>query len=367
MKQKHHSVWNSNMTDNQNSMLRIGLIGCGPIAQFAHLSALAKARRVQLTAICDAAEDLLQTIGQRAGVEKLYTSYERMLAEAPIDAVLIAVPDPFHVSLATQALQSGKHVLVEKPLGTTSAECRPLVELVERTGLKLQVGSMKRHDPGIAAAQRFVQEELGEVFSVSGWYCDTLFRPALQEALLPPVVQSTKKIAPRVDPKTDKRHYSLVTHGAHLLDMLRHLGGPVSTVTVRLAEKSGQHTWHGLLEFASGGLGHFELTVKVNADWSEGYRVYGEHGSVEVETFLPFYHRPSRVRIFSARGECWQTPLGTHSNAYKNQLEAFATAVLDNRPTNPGVVDGLAVLQLLEAVEQSVADDRWVEISGSQP
>jgi predicted dehydrogenase len=353
------------MAENCSGVLRIGLLGCGPIAQFAHLSALAKARRVQLTAICDAAEDLLQMIGQRTGVESLYTSYERMLAEAPIDAVLIATADAFHVPLATQALLAGKHVLVEKPLGTTSAECRPLVELVERTGLTLQVGSMKRHDPGIAAARRFVEDELGEVFSVGGWYCDTRFRPALQESLLPPVVRSKKTLAPRVDPKADPRHYSLVTHGAHLLDILRHLGGPVSAVTVRLAEQSGQHTWHGLLEFAGGGLGHFELTVKVNADWSEGYRIYGEHGSVEVETYLPFYHRPSRVRLFSARGECWQTPLGSHSNAYKNQLEAFATSVLDNQPTNPGAVDGLAVLQLLEAVEQSVAENRRVEIGGN--
>jgi predicted dehydrogenase len=353
------------MSENEKNVLRIGLLGCGPIAQFAHLPALAKAKRVRLTAICDAADDLLLAIGRQTGVEELYTSYEKMLAEAPIDAVLIAAADAFHVSLATLALQAGKHVLVEKPLGTSSAECMPLVALVKHTGLKFQVGSMKRHDPGVAEARRFIQEELGDVLSLSGWYCDTLFRPALQEALLPPVVQSKKKLAPRVDPKADNRHYSLVTHGAHLFDTLRHLGGPISAVTVRLAEKTRQYTWHGLLELAGGGLGHFELTVKVNADWSEGYRVYGEHGSVEVETFLPFYHRPSRVRLFSARRECWQSPLGAHSNAYKNQLEAFAAAALDDQPTNPGVADGLAAVRLLEAVEQSVAEGRRVEIENS--
>jgi predicted dehydrogenase len=350
------------MNVKEHRTLRIGLLGCGPIAQFAHLPALAKARRIQLVALCDAAEDLLQTIGRQTGVERLYTSYDKMLAEAPIDAVLIAAADAFHVPLATRALQVGKHVLVEKPLGTTAAECESLVDLVQRTGLKLQVGSMKRHDPGIATAQRFIQGELGQVLSVSGWYCDTLFRPDLQDALLPPIVHSKRKVAPRVDPKADTRHYSLVTHGAHLLDNLRYLGGPISAVAVQCAETFGQHTWHGLLEFAAGGLGHFELTVKVNADWSEGYRVYGEHGSVEVETFLPFYHRPSRVRLFSARGACWQTPLGAHSNAYKNQLEAFAAAVLDNQPTNPDAADGLAVVRLLEAIEKSVDEGRRVEI-----
>lgn len=351
------------MAENQTSTLRIGLLGCGPIAQFAHLPALAKARRVRLAALCDAAEDLLKIIGQRTGTEDLYTNYEHMLAEAPIDAVLIAAADAFHVPLAMQALQAGKHVLVEKPLGTSSADCLPLVQLVEQTGLKLQVGSMKRHDPGIAAAKRFVEQEVGGVLSVSGWYCDTLFRPALQETLLPPLVQGKRKIAPCVDPKADNCHYSLVTHGAHLFDNLRYLAGPIVAVTARIAENFGQYTWHGLLEFAAGGLGHFELTVKVNADWSEGYRVYGEQGGVEVETFLPFYHRPSRVRLFSARGQSWQTPIGAHSNAYKNQLEAFASAVLDNQPTNPGVTDGLAAVRLLEAVEQSVAEERRVQLA----
>ena len=102
-------------------------------------------------------------------------------------------------------------------------------------------------------------------------------------------------------------------------------------------------------------MGHFELTVKVNADWSEGYRIYGEHGSVEVKTFLPFYHRPSEVRAFDARTEQWHTPLGAHSNPYKNQLEAFARSVLDDEPVNPDAWEGLVTVRLLEAVEASVA------------
>ena len=178
------------------TVLKIGLLGCGPIAQFAHLPALAKARRVALRAICDGAEDLLHTMGQRYGVQQLYQDYATFLREADIDAVLIAVPDAFHVPLAAQALAAGKHVLVEKPLGVNSDECRELLRAVQRTGLKLQVGAMKRHDPGIAFAHRFVRERLGQILSVSGWYCDTLFRPAFQETLLPPTVASQHAIRP---------------------------------------------------------------------------------------------------------------------------------------------------------------------------
>jgi predicted dehydrogenase len=344
------------------TVLKLGLLGCGPISQFAHLPALAKARRVALSAICDGAEDLLQTIGQRYEVRQLYQDYATFLREAAIDAVLIAVPDAFHVPLALQALAAGKHVLVEKPLGVNSEECRELLRTVRRTGLKLQVGAMKRHDPGIDFARRFAGERLGQILSANGWYCDTLFRPAFQETLLPPTVGSQHAIRPSADPKADRERYSLVTHGAHLFDNLRCLAGPVTGVTARHAAKFDQHSWHGLLDLEHGGLGHFELTVKVNADWSEGYRIYGEHGSVEVRTFLPFYYRPSEVRAFDARTQQWHTPLGAHSNPYKNQLEAFARSVLDNEPTNPDAVEGLAVVQLLEAVESSVAGGRRVDI-----
>lgn len=344
------------------TVLKIGLLGCGPIAQFAHLPALMKAKRVLLWAICDGADDLLHTMGQRYGVRRLYRDYAKFLQEAGIDAVLIAAADEFHVPLAAQALAAGKHVLVEKPLGRNSRECRELWHAVQRTGLKLQVASMKRHDPGMAFASQFVGQRLGQILSVSGWYCDTLFRPAFQETLLPPIETSRRAVRPSADPKADRRRYSLVTHGAHLLDNLRYLGGAITGVTARCTEQSGQQSWHGLLEFERGGLGHFELTVKVNADWSEGYRVYGEHGSVEVKTFLPFYYRPSEVRAFDARAQQSYTPLGAHGNPYKNQLEAFARTVLDNEPANPDAADGLATVVLLEAVEAAVDTGQHVEV-----
>ena len=137
----------------------------------------------------------------------------------------------------------------------------------------------------------------------------------------------------------------------------------MKAVTAKLAEKFDQHSWHGLIEFQHGGIGHFELSVKINSDWSEGYTVHGEHGSVTVKTFHPFYYRPSEVRAFDARAEQWHTPLGLHSNPYKNQLEAFARSVLDNRSTCPDVDEGLADVRVLEAVEASAAGGSRVALA----
>lgn len=348
-----------------NRLLKIGLLGCGTISQFAHLPALMKAKAVKLTAICDAAPDLLEMMGARAGVESLFTDYDAFLKEGDVDAVLIAVPDEFHLTLARQALEAGKHVLVEKPLGTNSQECALLSQAVKRCGLKLQVGCMKRHDPAITFAHEFIRQRVGTIFSASGWYRDSLFRNMMQEAILPPVVKSSKAIRPQADPKTtDRRHYSLVTHGAHLFDTLRFLVGNVSAVTASVAEKFEQYSWHGLLYFEGGALGHFELSVKVNDSYTEGYIVHGEYGCVEVRMFLPFYYRPCEVRAFDARTQQWHTPMGSNSNPYKNQIEAFARSILDDRPVNPDVIDGWAAVQLLEAVEESVSCGTRVEVSG---
>ena len=343
--------------------LRIGLLGCGPIAQFAHLPALTKARGVELVALCDAAGDLLRKIGARVGVETLYTDCEEFLKDSAIEAVLIAVSDPFHHPLVLRVLDAGKHVLVEKPLAETSAQCEEIARRVERTGLKLQVGAMKRHDPGLAFADKFIRERMGDLVSISGYYWDSSFRPALQETLLPPVETSEGAKRPANDPKADTQKYSLITHGAHLFDNLRFLGGPLVAVRASYVLKGVQHCWQGLVEYENGAHGHFDLTVKIHADWAEGYVVQGEGGSVEIKTFVPFYYRPSHVRAFDKRDEQWHTPLGPHSNPYKNQLESFARSIRNDAPTVPDVYDGLAAVRALEAVEEAARTGERVQIA----
>ena len=342
--------------------LRLGLLGCGPIAQFAHLPALEKARGVELVALCDASSNLLHRIGARYGITELYTSYSHFL-ESDIEAVLIAVADPFHVPLATQAIEAGKHVLVEKPLGVTAEECRHLSGTVSGSVCKLQVGSMKRHDPGIEFAKKFIEEKIGEIVSVKGWYQDTSFRPALQETLLPLVQSAEGIVRPEADPKADREKYFMATHGSHLFDNIRYLGGEVEALNTRFVQKSDQYCWQGLLEFSHGGIGEFDLTVKVHSDWSEGYEIQGEGGAVLIKTFLPFYYRPSEVRAFERSTEQWHTPLGAHSNPYKRQLESFAKAIREDLPTNPDVFDGLRVLEIIEAAEASVRSGERVEIA----
>jgi len=343
-------------------ILHVGLLGCGAIAQIAHIPAALRAKGVHLTALCDGAKDLLEKVGRKSGVERLYTDFSEMLADEQVQAVIIAAPDAFHVPLAIQALEAGKHVLVEKPLGTGSAICLDLLHVVDQTGLKLQVGSMKRHDPGVAFAHRFLQEQAGPILSVSGVYRDTIFRPDMQETCLDPILSSEASVKPKQHPKADLEHYHLTTQGAHLFDNLLFLAGRITAVTAQVGHYDGNWSWHGLLEFERGGRGHFELTCKACADWCERYEVLGQSGSVQVDVSLPFYHRPAQVRAFNGQTEVWSQPLGSQSNAYKNQLEAFAEAVLLDKPTSPNVLEGLETVWVLEAVEESIRTGQRIDL-----
>lgn len=342
--------------------LPIGILGCGAISQIAHIPAALRAQKVQLAAICERDSTLLTRVADKAGVASRFTDYDQMLASPEIAAVVVAVPDPLHVPLAMQALRAGKHVIVEKPLGATSAECADLIRLVESTGLKLQVGCMKRHDPGIRFAQEQVQTRLGRILSFSAVFQDSLFRSAMQATCLDPIITSDRSGASNDKWKSDRRHYNLFTQGAHLFDMLHFLAGPLVAVRAIESEVNGNYSWHGLLENAAGAAGHFELTCKISGDWCEQYHVAGEGGNVAIDVGLWFYHRPAQVRSFAGDRQLWTQPLTGHSNMFANQLDAFAESIERNSSTSPDVRDGIAVLEILEAVEVSVRTGQRVEI-----
>jgi predicted dehydrogenase len=154
--------------------LRIGVLGCGPIAQFAHFDACRKARNAELYAICDIADDLRERMAAVHQPKAAYRDYDAMLADPQVEAVIVAIADQFHVAATLKAIEAGKHVLVEKPLGTTVESCRELRDRAARARLVVQVGNNRRFDPGIAFARRFIREEMGQRMALKAWYYDSV-------------------------------------------------------------------------------------------------------------------------------------------------------------------------------------------------
>ncbi|GFZ95076.1 oxidoreductase [Paenibacillus marchantiophytorum] len=146
---------------------RIGIIGCGGIANGKHLPSLTKLANVELVAFCDIEEDRAVTAAEKYGVEgaEVYVDYTELLQDSTIDIVHVLTPNDSHAEIAIAALEAGKHVMCEKPMAKTAADAKRMAETAKRTGKKLTIGYNNRFRPDSQHLKRVCAEgELGEIY-----------------------------------------------------------------------------------------------------------------------------------------------------------------------------------------------------------
>ncbi len=135
--------------------IKIGVIGCGAIAQIQHLPHIAELRdRYELVGLCDASAKLVDFIGEMYRVPHRVTRYEDLLG-LDLDAVLLCFADP-KTEVAVAALNAGKHVFIEKPMCFSVQEADRIIGAAEASGKTLMVGYMKQYDSGY----RFARNEV---------------------------------------------------------------------------------------------------------------------------------------------------------------------------------------------------------------
>ena len=352
------------MIEKEKRLLRVGILGCGPIAQFAHFDACKKARNAELFALCDSAEDLRLRMAEIHRPRRVHARAEDLFSDPDVEAVIIGTSDAYHIPLAREAVRSGKHVLLEKPMGVTVEECEELGRELNGTGLVLQVGNNRRFDPGVRFAAEFVREEIGALIGFKCWYYDSFERYTMTDNLQPIPVASVHARKPDQNPKADKRRYFMLTHGSHMVDSARYLAGPIQSVRARLLEKAGAHCWFVETQFASGALGHMDLAIPIQGDFEEGFQLFGEHGSAKGTVCLPWYHKSATVECFSSKTRQYYRPLGEDAFTYKLQLESFADSILHGKPMiGAGVEDGIAAMRAMVAIARSVEQGRMVALN----
>lgn len=132
--------------------INIGVIGCGQIAQIMHLPYITDSAGFQLHSICDLSRFVIEKVGDKYHVpaDRRFTDMDAMLADDALDAVVICTKD--HYEPGVKAARAKKHMLIEKPLAYSVAQCDEIVALAKENNLVLQVGYMKRYDPGFEYA-----------------------------------------------------------------------------------------------------------------------------------------------------------------------------------------------------------------------
>lgn len=352
------------MPTKNEKRLRVGVLGAGQIAQAAHFESCTKAVNAELHAICDVADDLRERMVITHGAAKSFNDYDKMLADPEVDAVIIATADAFHVPASIRALEAGKHVLCEKPVGLTIEESFDLKVAVTKSGKVFQVGHMKRFDAGLQAAKKFIDTEMGDLGALKAWYCDSTHRYAMTDAVQPLMVSSANARKPTANPKADLRRYYMLAHGCHLIDTARYFAGDIIAVQARLSERAGMWCWFVDVEFASGTLGHLDLTIAVRMDWHEGFQIYGKNGSILGKTYNPWYYKSSEVDIFREADGAATRVLGADGHFYRRQLEGFARTILDGTPQEGATIeDGIASVQAMVAIARSVESGKRVALA----
>ncbi|MCB0042738.1 MAG: hypothetical protein KDE23_23800, partial [Caldilinea sp.] len=200
--------------------------------------------------------------------------------------------------------------------------------------------------------------------ALKAWYYDSFYRYTMTDNLQPIPLASAAAQRPAGNPKADKQRYFMLTHGSHLVDTARFLGGEIVQVEARFTNRFGAYGWFVAVDFADGTLGHLDLIVPVQGDFEEGFQVFGEQGSVVARGYLPWYHKASHVECFSAADRQYHRMLGADAYTYKLQIEGFADTILHGKEQQgAGIDDGVAAMRAMVAIAQSVRSGQWVRLA----
>ncbi len=146
---------------------RVGIIGVGGIANGKHMPALSKLENVEMVAFCDIIEERAVKGAEKYGTPdaKVYTDYRDLIARDDIDVVHICTPNLYHAEMTVAALESGKHVMCEKPMAINYEGAKAMVEAAKRTGKKLTIGYQSRHRADSQYLKSYIDDGgLGEIY-----------------------------------------------------------------------------------------------------------------------------------------------------------------------------------------------------------
>ena len=146
---------------------RVGIIGCGGIANGKHMPSIKAIDRADMVAFCDLIEERAVKAAKEYGTPdaKVYTDYRELLKDESIEVVHVCTPNHMHAEISIAALDAGKHVMCEKPMAKTAADARAMVEAAKRSGKKLTIGYQHRSKAEAIYLKNVIDRgDLGEIY-----------------------------------------------------------------------------------------------------------------------------------------------------------------------------------------------------------
>ncbi|MFW6138361.1 MAG: Gfo/Idh/MocA family protein [Spirochaetota bacterium] len=323
--------------------VRVGIVGLGLAGYQLHAKAYTQIEGAEIYALCTRNQQKLENIAGELNVGNIYTDYREMLKDPGLEAVSICVADSLHYQFSRMAVESGKHVLCEKPLAISLDEARKLVSLVQKSGIKFAVGHVYRFVPQFVTVKRMAEKgRLGKIFHLESDY--------LQD------MRELYRTSPRR--RTDKSWNSWIAGGSHVVDLARWIGGDIEQIMM-YANKGEEDPDCGpvddnhlsIMKFKNGSTCKvWEVRpIKMAPDFTINLNVYGSRG-----TALSCFHR-NEVRFFSLdEGEKQADFASLYTEKIegipiKLELKDFISSIKNDHPPVSGVVSGARTVAALAA------------------
>ena len=315
-------------------MLNVGIVGCGGVG-LRHAQAYQSHPESKLVAVCDLVKEKADARAELLGV-KPYYSLADMLTNEELDVVGVIVADNLHYEPTLEALEAGKHVLVEKPLALVMDEAKELVARADEQGVQLAVNYNRRFSPCyLRAKQEITDGNLGDVAYVM-----------LKLAQGGPYGTSQEP------------YYHLYELQVHAFDLMRHFGGEVEELFCELGDVRGTGIYCSAaitFKFVTGAvgtmIGSWDSSFNHPIEYLEvcGTKAYAVVEDIVSEVRLHRHDRQDitvwRPTIFDERGR-FDTTFGLH-------VHAFVDALAAGQPVPVTGLDGLRCLQVIEGCIKS--------------
>jgi predicted dehydrogenase len=328
--------------------LRVALVGMGRIGRV-HLQALSAARGAEVVGVYDLNTQLAHQRAEAAGVQRVFASWPEVLNDPDVQCVGVLLPHDVHEQFAIEALEAGKHVVCEKPLAPTLAECERMLAAARRSGRQLFPVHNRVYSQAVEKMGEIVhQDGIGEVF---------LAQTTGFEA--PPTVQ-TWLATPRGGGGV------LMSQAVHPMYVLRWLLGDVARVSClfgdrKVVDMSAEDHAVVLLKFANGiaadmtctfGIAHGPLDHSITLHGRDGYLELTRQG---LHAIAPRLFGDTAVH---------EIPLTEtdHVTTFGHMWEDYARGILESVPTRQTAEDGMRAVEVVQAAYQSNATGRTIDL-----
>ena len=345
-------------------MLRIGIIGCGTIAQVRHIPEYAANEYCELAAYYDVVPENADKMAAKYG-GTVYTELEEFLRSG-LDAVSVCVANAMHASISVQALNAGLHVLCEKPMATTLADCESMVEAAKKNGKKLMIGQNQRFAQAHVKAKELIDADvIGKVLSF-----ETKFEHSGPEAW-------SGQANPWFFDKKRSVFGAMADLGVHKTDLMHFLlGEPITRVSAVLTTVDKKYPDGSLIAVDDNAYCIYQTDSKVTGTMHVSWTQYGEECNSTIiqgsKGTLRCYTDPKYTLILEKKGgeieKMELDTVGTNEDQTSGKLfnsgviDGFVESIVQDTEPPVSVEEAIKAMKVVFAAEKSNETGEMVSV-----